>query len=75
MRDDALWVGGLDLVGAQVVERELVPHVAEEVLLPPAREHPVGHREQRQLVVGRDNRGLMAVVGQATDLAHLQPVG
>src|SRR5207247_10615674 len=56
----ALRIGELDLMRAEVVERELVPHVAEEVLLPPPREHPASYREQGQCFVRRDDRRLMA---------------
>jgi len=56
----------------QGVEQELFAHVLEEVLLPPALEHPVSHFDRAQIPSTGDHRSLVSTLGQARHLAQPQ---
>jgi len=65
----------LDPVVDERIERELLSHVLEEVLLSPTVEHAVGDLDVAQIVSAGDHLGLVAVVAQTRDLPQPQLAG
>ncbi len=68
IRDGSGRIVGLDGVLSQRVDFELVAHVLEEVLLPPALEHAVGDLDCLEVEPAREDRRLVAIV---TEPRHL----
>ena len=66
-------VGRLDGVGDQGIEGEVLPHVAEEVLLGPPLKHAIGHGLDRQFSPGREDRGLVPAPTEPPDFTHPKP--
>ncbi len=61
-----------DPVVHERIEKELLSHVLEEVLLPPTIEHAISHFDVAQLPATGDDLGLMAALAQARDLPQAQ---
>jgi hypothetical protein len=65
-------VGVVDLVVDEGIEEELLAHVLEIVLLPPALEHAVGDLDVAQVPATGDDLRLVPGGAQARDLAQPQ---
>src|ERR1700680_707083 len=71
--DGAGWTLRFDLVIDEGIEQELFPNVLEEVLLPPALEHAIGHLDVAQVPSARVHVLLMGAVAQTRHWPQAQP--